>query len=239
MADSLIFGDREAEFLKELVRQKVEFMIVGLSAAALQGAPVVTQDIDLWFRTLPDPGLEKALKKGQEVLVQVIKEMSGHKGDQLTTYISLAGRFIVLTPGRTINGVSRKIENEEERERLRAFMVQLKLPEDLGYIVRTVAAGQSKRELSKDVTRLVRMWKTMRERVPEAPALSLSHKEQDLCFRTIRDSYNSDINEILVDDREICTKIQEYMKIISPRDQEKVKLYEEELLSLWKSESQV
>jgi hypothetical protein len=63
VADSLIFGDREAEFLKELVRQKVEFMIVGLSAAALQGAPVVTQDIDLWFRTLPDPGLEKALKK--------------------------------------------------------------------------------------------------------------------------------------------------------------------------------
>ena len=63
MADRLIFGEREIEFLKELVRQKVEFMIVGLSAAALQGAPVVTQDIDLWFRTLPDPGIEKALKK--------------------------------------------------------------------------------------------------------------------------------------------------------------------------------
>ena len=63
MADSLIFGDREMEFLKELVRQKVEFMIVGLSAAALQGAPIVTQDIDLWFRKLPDPGLDKALKK--------------------------------------------------------------------------------------------------------------------------------------------------------------------------------
>ena len=63
MADPLIFGDREIEFLKELVRQKVEFMIVGLAAAALQGAPVVTQDIDLWFRTLPDPGVEKALKK--------------------------------------------------------------------------------------------------------------------------------------------------------------------------------
>jgi len=63
VADTLIFGDREIEFLRELVRQKVEFMIVGLSAAALQGAPVVTQDIDLWFRTLPDPGIERALKK--------------------------------------------------------------------------------------------------------------------------------------------------------------------------------
>lgn len=69
MADSLIFGDRETEFLKELVRQKVEFMIVGLSAAALQGAPVVTQDIDLWFRALPDPGLEKALKKVRGVYI--------------------------------------------------------------------------------------------------------------------------------------------------------------------------
>jgi len=70
-------------------------------------------------------------------------------------------------------------------------MVQLKLPEDLGYIVRTWLRAEQT-ELSKDVTRLVRMWKTMRERVPEAPALSLIHKEQDLCFRTIRDSYNSD-----------------------------------------------
>lgn len=173
------------------------------------------------------PPIEKALKKGQEVLVQVNKEMPGHKGDQLTTYISLAGRYIVLTPGRTINGVSRKIENEEEREKLKSVMIQLKLPEDLGYIVRTVAAGQNKRELSKDLNRLVRMWKTIRDRVPEAPALSLIHKEQDLCFRTLRDSYNSDIAEILVDDRETYTKIQEYMKIISPRDQERVKLYED------------
>jgi ribonuclease E len=183
-------------------------------------------DLSTW-RDQNYPPIEKALKKGQELLVQVIKEMPGHKGDQLTTYISLAGRYIVLTPGRTINGVSRKIENEEERGRLKDFMVQLKLPEDLGYIVRTVAAGQSKRELSKDVSRLVRMWKTMREKVPEAPSLSLIHKEQDLCFRTLRDSYNSEITEIIVDDRETYGKIQEYMKIVSPRDQDKVKLYED------------
>ena len=183
-------------------------------------------DLTSWKDQNPPP-IEKALKKGQELLVQVTKEMPGHKGDQLTTYISLAGRYVVLTPGRTINGVSRKIENEEERDRLKSVMTQLKLPEDLGYIVRTVAAGQSKRELSKDLNRLVRMWKTLRDKVPGAPAHSLIHKEQDLCFRTLRDSYNSDIDEILVDDRETYEKIQEYMKIISPRDQERVKLYEE------------
>jgi len=183
-------------------------------------------DLSSW-KDQNHPPIEKALKKGQELLVQVTKEMPGHKGDQLTTYISLAGRYVVLTPGRTINGVSRKIEDEEERDRLKSIMTQLKLPEDLGYIVRTVAAGQSKRELSKDLNRLVRMWKTLREKVQAAPARSLLHKEQDLCFRTLRDSYTSDIDEILVDDRETYEKIQEYMKIISPREQDRVKLYEE------------
>jgi ribonuclease E len=171
------------------------------------------------------PPIEKALKKGQELLVQVIKEMPGRKGAHLTTYISLAGRYLVLTPGRTINGVSRKIEEEEERQRLKSVMNQFKLPEEIGYIVRTVAAGQSKKELSKDLNRLLRMWKSIRGRVKEAPSFSLIHKEQDVCLRTLRDYYTSDVSEILVDEKETYFKITEYMKVVSPRDQEKVKLY--------------
>jgi ribonuclease E len=173
------------------------------------------------------PPIEKAIKKGQEILVQVIREMPGHKGPQLTTYVSFAGRYLVLTPGRLINGVSRKIESEQERQRLKEIMQQLRLPEELGYIVRTVAAGQTKRELSKDLNRLLRMWKTIRSKVAESPPLSLIHKEQDICFRTLRDYYNSDISEILVDDKETYLKIKEYMKIISPRDQSEVKLYKD------------
>jgi len=175
----------------------------------------------------PAPPIEKVLKKGQELLVQVTKEMPGRKGDHLTTYISLAGRYIVLTPGRTINGVSRKIEDEEERQRLKSIMGRLKLPEEIGYIVRTVAAGQNKKELSRDLNRLLRMWKNIRKRVNKSPALSLIHKEQDLCLRTLRDYYTSEVSEILVDDKDTLNKTKEYMKIVSPRHQRRVKPYKD------------
>lgn len=173
------------------------------------------------------PSIDKVIKKGQELLVEVTKEMPGRKGAQLTTYLSLAGRYIILTPGRTLNGVSRKIEDENERQRLKSIMGRLKLPEEVGYIVRTVAAGQNKRELSRDLNRLVRMWNNIRKRAKKTPVLSIIHKEQDLCLRTLRDYYTSDVDEILVDDKETFSQIREYMKIISPRDRKRVKLYKE------------
>ena len=173
----------------------------------------------------PIPSIEKVLKKGQELLVEVVKEMPGRKGAQLTTYLSLAGRYLVLTPGKTINGISRKIEDEDERERLKFIMGRFKLPEGVGYIVRTVAAGHNKRELSKDLNRLLRLWKDIRKRVKKAPPFSLIHKEQDLCMRTLRDYFTSDVSEVIVDDKDTYVKIREYMKIISPRDIRKVKLY--------------
>lgn len=187
------------------------------------------------------PPIEKVIKKGQELLVQVTREMPGHKGPQLTTYVSFAGRYLVVTPGRLINGVSRKIESEQERQRLKEIMGQLKLPDEVGYIVRTVAAGQTKRELSKDLNRLLRMWKTIRSKVAESPPLSLIHKEQDICFRTLRDYYTSDISEILVDDKETFLKIKEYMKIVSPRDQDVVKLHKDRrpIFDLYNVEEQI
>lgn len=187
------------------------------------------------------PPIGKVIKKGQELLVQVSREMPGHKGAQLTTYLSFAGRYLVLTPGRLTNGVSRKIESDQERQRLKEIMQQLKLPSDVGYIVRTVATGQTKRELSKDLNRLLRMWKNIRSRVAESPPLSLIHKEQDIGFRTLRDSYNSDISEILVDDKDTYVKIREYMQIVSPRDQGVVKLYKDKrpLFDLYNVEEQI
>jgi ribonuclease E len=178
-------------------------------------------------RTLPP--VEKVIRKGQELLIQVTKEMPGRKGAHLTTYISIAGRYLVLTPGRTINGVSRKVEDEEERKRLKEIMNQLTLPEEIGYIVRTVAAGQNKRELSKDLNRLLRMWRDLKKRVAKEPAFTLLHKEQDLSLRTLRDYFTSDVSEVLVDDKETYSKIKEYMKIISPLHQRRVKLYKDEV----------
>ncbi len=175
----------------------------------------------------PYPPIEKVIEKGQELLVEVLKEMPGRKGAHLTTYISLAGRYIVLTPGRTINGVSRKIGSEEERQRLKTIMGEMKYPEGVGYIIRTVAAEQNKKELSKDLNRLLRLWKNIKKEVVKIPPYTLVHKEDDICLKTLRDYYNSEVSEVIVDDKETYAKIKDYMKIISPRDSRKVKLYKE------------
>jgi len=172
------------------------------------------------------PRIEKILKKGQELLVQVTKEMQGHKGAQLTTYLSLASRHLVLMPGSK-GGISKKIEDEEERQRLKSIMTQFKLPEGVGYIVRTAALKQSKRDLSRDLNRLLRMWKNIKKNVQEASPLTLVHKEQDVCLRTLRDYFTSEIAEVLVDDKETLGKVKDYMKIISPRHQGHVKLFKE------------
>src|SRR4030042_2476889 len=148
--------------------------------------------------------------------------MPGRKGAQLTTYISIAGRYTVLTPGKTLNGVSRKIESEEERNRLKSIMGKIKLPEGIGYIVRTGAEGQSKSKLTRDMTRQLRLWDNIRKKVGKAEPFTLIHKEQDLSLRTLRDYYTSDVSEIIVDDRETYNKIKDYMKITSPRDHRKV-----------------
>jgi ribonuclease E len=170
--------------------------------------------------------IEKVLKKGQELLVQVTKEMPGRKGAQLTTYLSLASRYLVLMPGST-GGISKKIEDEEERLRLKTIMSNLKVPEGIGYIVRTAAQKQNKRELARDLNRLLRIWKNIKENVNKAPTLSLVHKEQDICLRTLRDYFTGETSEVLVDDRETYAKVKDYMKIISPRHRNTVKLYKE------------
>ncbi len=187
------------------------------------------------------PPIGKILKKNQEILIQVTKEMPGRKGAHLTTYISFAGRYLVLTPGRTINGVSRLIEDEDERKRLKSIMGRLNRPEEIGYIVRTMAAGQNKRELSKDLNRLIRMWKDIKGRVKKSPTLSLIHKEQDLCLRTLRDYYTSEVSEIIVDDRETFNRIKQYMKIVSPRNQRRVRQYKEKrpIFDHYKIEQQI
>ncbi len=186
------------------------------------------------------PPIEKMVKKGQELLVQVTKDMPGRKGAQLTTYLSFASRYLVLMPGGG-GGVSRKIEDEEERERLKSIMDQLKVPEGIGFIVRTAALKKGKRDLSRDLSRLLRMWKKIKKEVKDAPLPSLVHKEQDVCLRTLRDYFTSEISEILVDDKTTFFKVKDYMKIISPRHQRRVRLYKEQepIFAHFKIEQQI
>lgn len=188
-----------------------------------------------------NPRIEKVLKKGQEVLVQVLREMPGKKGAQLSTFLSFASRFVVLTPGKTTGGVSKKIEDDKERQRLKSIMAEFKFPEGVGYIVRTAALKQNKKVLSRDVNRLLRMWKSIKKDVKDMPALSLIHKEEDICLRTLRDYFTGEIGEVLVDDKMTFIKVKDYMKIISPKHQRRVKLYKEKrpLFSHYEIEKQI
>ncbi len=186
--------------------------------------PEYHQDIGDLPKGQSPPPIDKILNKGQELLVQVKREMPGRKGAQLTTYLSFASRYLVLVPGAT-GGVSKKIAEENERLRLKSIMSKFRVPEGISYIVRTAAENKSKKQLSADMNRLLRMWKNIRQNVKKAAPLTLIHKEQDVCLRTLRDYFTSEISEVLVDDRETYTKVRDYMKIISPRHQRNVRLY--------------
>lgn len=174
------------------------------------------------------PPIDKVIKKGQPILVQVAKEMPGQKGPQLTTYISLASRYLVLMPGGP-RGISKKIEDEKERKRLKKIMESLDLPEAMGYIIRTAAYKQSKREIVKDLNRLLRLWERIKKEIARKRPPALIHKEQDICLRVIRDYFISEIAEIWIDDLETYNEVKNYMKIISPRYQSRVKLFKADI----------
>jgi ribonuclease E len=181
------------------------------------------------------------LHRDQEVLVQVIKEESGNKGAALTTYISLAGRYLVLTPGLPQIGISRKIENEAERNRLKEAMAQCKVPEGFGYIVRTSGEGKTKRDLGKNLDYLLRLWDEIRTKAMTETAPCLVYKEMDLAIRTIRDHFTSDMREILVDNKDIYKAIKNFMEVFAPRQSNLVKLNKEArpIFSKYQIENQI
>lgn len=171
------------------------------------------------------PKIQDLISPGQEVLVQVVKEEIGAKGALLTTYISLAGRDIVLMPGQSQRGVSRKIEDDSQRERLKELAKDLNIPEDLGIIIRTAAENQTKREIAKDLNHMVKVWEEIKKRVQESTAPCLIYKEQDLAIRVVRDFFNPNIKTILVDDKDVHRRVRDFLRIISPKHQRDVKLY--------------
>lgn len=171
--------------------------------------------------------LKKMLKKGQPVLVQVQKEPSEIKGAALTTYISLAGRFVVLTPGREHVGVSRKIENDKERNRLRKIADSLPVPEGCGYIVRTVAEERTEKELAADLHQVFNLWEDIRAQGREAQAPALIYREQDLAVKILRDHLTAQVKEILVDDQSTFHKVRDYVRAIAPDQAKAVRFHKE------------
>ncbi len=167
------------------------------------------------------------VKPGQDIMVQVLKEPVGTKGARVTTHITLPGRTLVLMPTVNYVGVSRRIDDEAERVRLRGILEDIK-PADMGVIVRTVAAGKERAEFETDLDFLVRLWQRIRQKNDYISAPCLLHAEESLIFRTIRDLFMPDVDRLTINNREFFECVQIVAEIISPVLKEKVALYEGE-----------
>jgi ribonuclease E len=158
--------------------------------------------------------IQEVIKKGQELLVQVVKEAAGTKGASLTTYLSLPGRFLVLMPGSDSHGISRKIEEEEERAKLRIMMNSLNIPEGIGYIIRTASKEITKTAIQKDLRYLLRLWDETKKRGQTSPSPALIYKDQDIIAKVLRDYYTPDIQEILVDTQESQKQVKDFLRLL-------------------------
>ncbi|MEI8194529.1 MAG: Rne/Rng family ribonuclease [Phycisphaerae bacterium] len=171
------------------------------------------------------PPIQQCLRRGQEVIVQVTKEGIGTKGPTLTTYISCPGRYLVMMPGMSQLGVSRKIEDETQRRELRKLLEELNPPRNLGFIIRTAGLDQTKKELQGDLNYLVRMWKVIAARIRSHKAPVELYQESDLIIRTIRDVFNNEIDRIVVDNEQVASRIRDFLSIVNPRSAGVVELY--------------
>ena len=172
------------------------------------------------------PPIQEIFRRGDEVLVQVIKEGIGTKGPTLSTYISIPGRYLVLMPALGRVGVSRKIEDDKRRRTLRNMLLELNPPKGLGFIVRTAGQERTQRELSRDMAYLVRLWKVLVKRVKNTPCPADIYEESDMIIRTIRDIFTDDIDTIMVDEKGAYERAKEFLQLTMPRYVSRLKLYD-------------
>ena len=187
------------------------------------------------------PSIKEVLKEGQEVIVQVDKEERGNKGAALTTFVSLAGRFLVLMPNNPrAGGISRRIEGDE-RSQLKDAMGQLTVPDKMGLIVRTAGIGRNPEELQWDLDYLVQVWESITTEAAKRPAPFLIYRESNVIIRAMRDYLRQDIGEVLIDSPEIHAEALGFIRQVMPSYQQKIKLYADEvpLFSRFQIESQI
>jgi ribonuclease G len=166
------------------------------------------------------------VKEGQEIMVQVLKQPGGQKGARITTHVTLPGRMLVLMPTVNHVGVSRRIEDEKERNRLKEIMERLK-PKDMGLIVRTAAVGMQAEDFVSEIRFLERLWQKIVSRSDILRAPRLIHAEESLIFRTLRDMFTPEVTEFVINDREYCDKAVAVAGIIAPYMKDRIRLYED------------
>jgi ribonuclease E len=172
------------------------------------------------------PPIQEIFKRGDEVLVQVIKEGIGSKGPTLSTYISIPGRYLVLMPALGRVGVSRKIEDDQQRRQLRQTLLELNPPKGLGFIVRTAGQDRTRRELARDMAYLLRLWRVIVRRVKDTGSPADVYEESDMIIRTIRDIFSEDIDAIVVDEKGAYERAKEFLQFVMPRYVSRLHLYE-------------
>jgi len=187
------------------------------------------------------PRIDKMLDKGQPILVQVARDGSGRKGPLVTSNLSLAGRYVVLMPYEDTRGVSRKVEDEEIRSKIKERLAQISVPDGCGVIVRTNAVDQPKTSLNRDLNALLRLWKKIRKEFNTGKRPQLIYSDQDLIVQALRDTLDSTVEEVLVDDDAAFEKARDYMQNFMPRAKTRLVRYTERmpLFSRFELEEQI
>ncbi|MFN0019069.1 MAG: ribonuclease E/G [Pirellulaceae bacterium] len=187
------------------------------------------------------PPIQEILRRGDEVLVQVIKEGIGTKGPTLSTYISIPGRYLVLMPALGRVGVSRKIEDDHARRELRDIMLELDPPKGLGFIVRTAGQERTKKELSRDMAYLLRLWKVIVRRLKKTEGPGTIYEESDMIIRTIRDIFTAEIDSIYIDNNDAYERAKEFLQLVMPRHVNRLHHYsaKEPLFHKYKLEQEI
>ncbi|HXU91677.1 MAG TPA: Rne/Rng family ribonuclease [Methylomirabilota bacterium] len=209
---------------------KDAFLYAGDYTSSLTPSAETNLDVDLEEGETPrreaTGPIEQMLARGQHVLVQVSKESLGTKGARITSFISLPGRYLVFMPQAEHIGVSRRIRDEHERDRLRAALRSLSLPPG-GFILRTNAEGKDEAEFATDVEFLTRLWSQIQARYEEATPPAALHEEADLTFRVVRDLFSPEVDEFVVDDPAVHTRVLGYVAALVPALDSRVRLHTE------------
>jgi ribonuclease G len=179
---------------------------------------------DLERPLLPPVSISELLKEGQEILIQMEKEPIGAKGSRVTTNISLPGKYLVLLPNTTHIGISRRIEDPVERQRLKDMAEQL-CPDGMGLIVRTVAEGREKDEFASDIETLQQLWGRLTRQSETSKAPALIHREAGLAIRLVRDMLNDEVTDLIVDEPDVYEQVLDYTEAMMPRLRSRVKLW--------------
>ncbi|HHW30250.1 MAG TPA: Rne/Rng family ribonuclease [Clostridiaceae bacterium] len=207
---SSILPGMQAAFI-DIGYEKNAFLYVGDASARTNYA----EEEEELFEEGGEFHIEDILVPGQEITVQVIKEPIGNKGPRVTTYITLPGRYLVLLPNANYIGISRRIENEEERNKLKKIAEEIK-PDGMGLIVRTVSEGMVAEDFKQDLNFLCKLWESIKQRERVSSAPRCLHRDFNLVYRAVRDLFTKDITRFIINDRQEYKKVLEYVEMISP-----------------------